>query len=204
MYLKRNGISVSKNLVQYQSTDYLIFSSNLFSLNLITMSILLPWFYVIQESFFWDVSQLRRYGLLDGIHILRMIPLVNSLELREKKPHGERPLIKRVVVPVLPFSSRPLTAGCSAHSVSLLFRHVQIISDNLPNAVLFLCQADSRSFGESTYNRLTTPAPSARHWPHHACWSPPAPEVISSRPTLNLLCHWKMCLYDMVLSPYSC
>ena len=100
------------------------------------------------------------------------VPLM--ILLKRRKTHT----VNREAFPVKRCSSRPVTAGHSAHPVPLPFRHVQIFGDNLLKIVLFRVQLTCNH--SNSQLMITT-----HHLPYPldpdfspACWRFPAPEVI--------------------------
>ena len=85
LYLESNGIGVTNNLFQFQTTNYMVSPSKvtLSESNELSHSSL-PHFYALLEGFFYC------YCPLDGLHAFKTGLLNDLLELKEKKSHEIR------------------------------------------------------------------------------------------------------------------
>ena len=117
--------------------------------------------------------------------------------------HTKQDKVNKKVVPSRQSFSWPGTAGCSTQSVPLLFRHVQIFGNNLPNTVLIkrlaiIGTVIRRSSHIIWFTRSTLTSILLVE-----CLLLRYSSFTSSWPTLDLLCHTKTHVGDLMLSPYT-
>ena len=90
------------------------------------------------KNSFRDVLQISRNGRFDCLSVLKAFLSDDCFEFGVKeKSHQVQDQVNIFVVPVRRYFLQTGTAGCSAHTVSLLFKHEQIFGDNLTNFVIF-------------------------------------------------------------------
>ena len=119
----------------------------------------------LQEGFFWDVIQICHYSPLNDLQTFKTGPLYIPLRLGKNKSHMGQDQANRELVPVWQCSSWLGTPRCLVDLIPLLFRYAQILSDNLPNTVLFSYLADLLSFEQLIVYHNISPALNAWCWP---------------------------------------